>query len=320
VGLEHARGPLIAYLDSDNTWNPDFLTVMVGELTQNDADFGYCAQRLWPGVEPGEALAGFRFAPFNRSLLENDNHIDINVVVHARWLVEEHGGFDEDIVVLEDWDLALRYTSVGTVRAVPCLLSDYFTQTSENQMTRSVDVARPLALVRERSIGETQRHGFRGIGALTLDCIEVVPARDHVAEVHDELDRRFDLVELPSRIRRRSRTHGPVRVVLPDQDALPRLTLTLGSLLRTLGDGDEILVIDRGSRPDVTGYLANVAEQHPSVRHRRDDAGCGHTTKAGTEAMASRCTRQKSTCRTHHRCTRPTSPCPCTGQHRPTRS
>ena len=46
IGLAAARGDLIAYLDSDNRWTPEFLETLVGYLSTNDLDLAYSAMRL----------------------------------------------------------------------------------------------------------------------------------------------------------------------------------------------------------------------------------------------------------------------------------
>ncbi|MCA1623894.1 MAG: glycosyltransferase family 2 protein, partial [Acidobacteria bacterium] len=44
-GLEVALAPYIAYLDSDNTWHPDFLRIMHEATKQNDDSvLWYCGQ------------------------------------------------------------------------------------------------------------------------------------------------------------------------------------------------------------------------------------------------------------------------------------
>ena len=63
-GLEAARGDLIAYLDSDNTWRPDYLRAMVGFFqVRPDADAAYSGQYLYRGCE-NEPFA-VRFGSYN---------------------------------------------------------------------------------------------------------------------------------------------------------------------------------------------------------------------------------------------------------------
>lgn len=48
TGLDAARGEIIAYLDSDNEWDPDFLNVMVRAFqVDKTAESAYCAQYIY---------------------------------------------------------------------------------------------------------------------------------------------------------------------------------------------------------------------------------------------------------------------------------
>ena len=125
LGLRQATGSVIAYLDSDNLWLPDYLLVMVGALADaSERQSAYCAQRLTERFRT-EVVEGLRYGPFNRALLENRNYIDINAFVHDRTLLERVGGFDETLAQCEDWEFVLRCTVEEPPLAVPAVLSHY---------------------------------------------------------------------------------------------------------------------------------------------------------------------------------------------------
>lgn len=145
-GLGRARGDVIAYLDSDNYWDERYLSLMTGALEDRPGrESAYCAQEIYevvpgPTGEPVRRLDGVRFAPFNRSLLENRNSVDLNAFVHTRAALERTGGFDESLPRLVDWELFLRMTAEARPVALPCLLSQYEFGTAKNQLTRTLPV------------------------------------------------------------------------------------------------------------------------------------------------------------------------------------
>ena len=111
IGLAAAQGDLIAYLDSDNVWVPQYLETMVGFLLVEDLDLAYSGMRL-----ESEEGVRFRGRGFNYPELVQLNYIDLNSILHRRSLLEKHGGFDTRLRRMMDWDLLLRYTKDARVK------------------------------------------------------------------------------------------------------------------------------------------------------------------------------------------------------------
>ncbi len=104
AGLRLARKPWIAYIDSDNTITPGFLTCFASAISINERRSTFCAR--WRLHSNGSV----RGAPYERNRLERGNYIDLGVFVHSRELIEKYGSFDENLKRLVDWDLILRLT------------------------------------------------------------------------------------------------------------------------------------------------------------------------------------------------------------------
>jgi len=110
-GLKRAAGSLIAYLDTDNIWHPEYLKSMVRELSINLGQ--YCAYAQYIDVEYGEdkaRLKSFKQLPFNYEKLLEKNFIDLNGFLHRAELYGCLGGFTEKLARQQDWDLILKYT------------------------------------------------------------------------------------------------------------------------------------------------------------------------------------------------------------------
>jgi glycosyltransferase involved in cell wall biosynthesis len=130
AALAVARGELVAYLDTDNVWSPQFLEVMVSELRDEDV-LAYCGRHLFlldgPADDARVVARRTSSPPYNPAALLRHNTIDTNVMLHRRRLVEELGGFDEDLHRLVDWDLVVRVVlrHPFAVRHVDQVLCDY---------------------------------------------------------------------------------------------------------------------------------------------------------------------------------------------------
>ncbi len=108
--LDLARGEIVAYLDSDNTWHPTHLARLVQALTTTDAQWGFSGQVLFDG-RTGRA----RLRKDLRAVdtLVDGNYVDLNAVAHRRSVIARTGTFDPDLTRLTDWDFVLRLAQIG---------------------------------------------------------------------------------------------------------------------------------------------------------------------------------------------------------------
>ncbi len=112
AGLDRARGTYVARLDSDDTWHPELLSVLLPVL-EADSQLGFVYGRGRAMNEDGAPLPHVQGIPprYPRAPLESLLFDDCtcNVALLARReVIVEAGRFDESLTANEDWDMWLR--------------------------------------------------------------------------------------------------------------------------------------------------------------------------------------------------------------------
>ena len=153
-GIEKAAGDYIAYLDDDNTWDPEHLTVLVSAIEKDfSTDMVYSRLRYivqdkgilpklkeaFGGKVPEGDTIGTEWDPIR---LSSENYIDTSTILHSKgafWnLVRETGyGWDEALRRFGDWNFVWRW---ATVSNTACLVDEvtvnYYWHSGSLQLTR----------------------------------------------------------------------------------------------------------------------------------------------------------------------------------------
>jgi GT2 family glycosyltransferase len=114
AAMAEAKGQLFAYLDSDNSWRPEFLEIAASVLLARDLDLVYAALEANDGWRTRYVGADYDYVD-----LSHRNFIDINVMLHRRALYDRRGSCDEALKRMSDWDLVLRYAKDSRVGYAP---------------------------------------------------------------------------------------------------------------------------------------------------------------------------------------------------------
>ncbi len=163
TAIKAANGSYIAYLDSDNTWRPRFLEVLVKVLDSDEmgravayaiAEVHECNGHVHPA---GAKQAG---EPFRLREMLHHNLIDQNTVVHARRCLAAIPGYDESLRRLVDWDFLAALTSRFEPIFVPEILVDYHWGLEENAISLREDLVSASLCVRKK-LGPVPRASFR---------------------------------------------------------------------------------------------------------------------------------------------------------------
>lgn len=117
MGIEHARGELIAFLDSDDVWEEDFLTSQYVFLGRNKYDMVYCDAQLY-GMRSAYRRTFMETAPSEgeanfESILGLRCNVITSGTVARRSAILDAGMFENERVQAEDFHLWLRMAKTG---------------------------------------------------------------------------------------------------------------------------------------------------------------------------------------------------------------
>jgi glycosyltransferase involved in cell wall biosynthesis len=127
TGIANCQAPFVAFLDSDDVWEPSKLERQMRLFSTAPSRVGLVYCSYYHIDEAGRRLEGRRIVePRRRHDLLHDLLVEGNIVsgsgsavVVRRELLERTGGFDEKLTFGEDWDLWLRLAEVAEFDFVP---------------------------------------------------------------------------------------------------------------------------------------------------------------------------------------------------------
>lgn len=125
VGLAHAQGRYVLFLDDDDLLLPDHIARLMEALSRTSPETPAAYTGVRVVDEKGAVLFDYD-QPWSFSRLLAANYIPNMAVLFRRSLVEEKGcRFDESLEVLEDWDFLLQLAQYGNFIHVPGISAIY---------------------------------------------------------------------------------------------------------------------------------------------------------------------------------------------------
>lgn len=128
AGLDAARGMYVAFLDDDDTLNPDHLSGLVAALREEGSGVvAYAGVRCMDRKDPERKVSRIFGEPFeSRAKLLAGNFIPIHAPLFPRQLLEKGARFDETLDAYEDWDFWLQLAEVARFVYVDRISANYF--------------------------------------------------------------------------------------------------------------------------------------------------------------------------------------------------
>ena len=154
TGIKESSSKYITFLDTDNQWSCEYLSLMITFLQLNNLDATYCAAIVYDDNNTSTWLGNY----FDWSQCLTSNYIDLNCFMTKRSLLNEKNiGFDETLERFVDWDFILELTDNSHVSFLDCALVKYYNGKLGHRITNEKMVGeekRLINYIREKHIGK----------------------------------------------------------------------------------------------------------------------------------------------------------------------
>ncbi|MDP1680335.1 MAG: glycosyltransferase [Burkholderiales bacterium] len=174
LGLRKARGAFIAFLDSDDTWNTEFLEKMHSVLVSDSkAMLAYCGwQNLGLPRPRGEPFIPPDYeTPDKAAALLEGCRWPIHACLTRRTTIVAAGGFNAQLTIAEDYLLWLECSAQGKLIRVPEVLAQYHhhggEQATHNRALAAIDTFRAKQFFLQRHPDLATRLGANMVDQLT---------------------------------------------------------------------------------------------------------------------------------------------------------
>lgn len=163
AGIESAHGQWIAFLDDDDLWSPEKLRRQLLTARAANAELVYSAavvlDATWRAIEeePPPSPVDLARALLSRNVIPAGS----SNVLATRELLRRHGGFDEQLYVLADWDLWLRLALDARVASTPEPLVGYATHSENMVITTRGDYLQVVDYLQRKHDAVSRAYGVR---------------------------------------------------------------------------------------------------------------------------------------------------------------
>lgn len=133
-GIQMARGKFLAFLDSDDLWEPTKLARQLDLFTRPEISVVYCYTK---DLKTGATTFSKNYrGDVTKQILRSSFCVTSSVIARA-YLVKECGGFAEDIWIGEDWSLWLKlalFSQFECLEEPLCIRRTHDSQVSSNNL------------------------------------------------------------------------------------------------------------------------------------------------------------------------------------------
>ena len=191
TGLDAATGDYIAFLDSDNTWDQQFLRYSLLHLSSTGALACFAGLQA---LNDDQEVVYYRCNTYNKKALFEQNYIDLNTIVHHSSVYARN---DLDLRRLVDWDYILSLAAQTEFESLNLVLTNYYDGAEHERITKNVARKREEILQLLDYVRSKHQHNLL-LDVESQDLIDPGDSSGHARTQGDQAEPRPPVIRIKS--------------------------------------------------------------------------------------------------------------------------
>ena len=162
TGIKHARGEFLAFLDDDDEWDRRKLELQMEKMRDPEVGLVYCSSRTIITGEnnvTAEKIRSYKISGYVFEELLQKNFIgSTSFVLIRKKVIEECGGFNEELTASQDYELWLRIALKYKVDFVDVPLVNYYIHSGERISTNTKNKIQSALKINQLYSGYFQKY------------------------------------------------------------------------------------------------------------------------------------------------------------------
>ena len=138
IGIKNSRGEFIAFLDDDDEWLPNKISMQIGFMKKNDSGLCYTGKNIInesTGKKEWYSFEKSNYFKLKKTIFAKNYIGTTSCTLIRKTVFDNIGLFDESLPVLQDYDLFIRIAQKYEISGIDLGLVNYYSDFSRSHIS-----------------------------------------------------------------------------------------------------------------------------------------------------------------------------------------